>query len=65
METNMIPKAGSRWTSQNGYIIFRVLHIVELDGHTWVHYCNEDDGEKKYSCYVESFLERFSETVNN
>lgn len=65
METSMIPKVGSRWTGNSNYVIFRVLHIVEMDGHTWVHYCNEDNGDSAYSCYVESFLERFRETISN
>jgi hypothetical protein len=65
METSMIPKVGSRWTGQSSSITFRVLHIVELDGHTWVHYCNEDKGDSAYSCYVESFLERFRETLSS
>lgn len=58
-----IPKNGSKWTSHNGFIIFRVLHTIELDGRTWIHYCDDSDGEKTYSCYVESFLERFTETT--
>jgi len=56
-----IPKVGSKWTEQNGHMIFRVLHTIELDGHTWVHYRDNDNGEKEYSCYVESFLTRFTE----
>ena len=59
-----IPKVGSKWTGQNGYIIFRVLNTIELDNHVWVHYCDNDNGEKEYSCYVESFLARFTEVVN-
>jgi len=60
-----IPKNGSRWTGQNGYVVFRVLHTVTMnDGHIWVHYCDDSNGDKSYSCYVESFLERFTETVN-
>jgi hypothetical protein len=59
-----IPKNGSRWVSQNGFIIFRVLHTIEIDGHTWIHYRDDNNGDKEYSCYVESFLERFTETVS-
>jgi hypothetical protein len=59
-----IPKTGSRWTSPDNYVIFRVLHTIELDGRTWIHYCQEDDGDQSYSCYVESFLERFREILN-
>ena len=59
-----IPKNGSRWSSQNGLIVFRVLHTIEIDGHIWVHYRDDDNGEREYSCYVESFLERFREILN-
>ena len=57
-------KIGSKWTDQNGHTKFRVLHTIELDGHMWVHYCDNDNGEKEYSCYVESFLTRFTEIIN-
>ena len=59
-----IPKIGSRWTGQNDYVIFRVLHAIELDGHIWIHYCLDDNGDLSYSCYIESFLERFREIPN-
>ena len=47
------------------------LAVVEADdGHTWVHY-REDLGIKvptlqckEYSCYLESFTQRFNERVN-
>lgn len=58
------PKSGSRWTGHGSPEIFRVLNVIDMDdGHTWVHYCKESDGESNYSCYLESFLERFRETV--
>ena len=58
------PKSGSRWASQGSHEIFRVLNIIEMnDGHIWVHYCKDNDGERNYSCYLESFLERFTETT--
>jgi hypothetical protein len=51
---------GSRWVGKDGKT-FHVIHVVELDGHTWIHYeedqCNEC---REYSCYIESFVERFS-----
>jgi hypothetical protein len=56
-----IPKDGSRWTGISE--VFVVLHTIELDGHTWVHY-RKESSETEYSCYVESFLERFTETIN-
>ena len=56
-------KVGSRWEGVDTQ--FRVLAVVEADGHTWVHY-REDLGIKvpvlecrEYSCYQESFLLRF------
>lgn len=56
-------KVGSRWEGVDTQ--FRVLAVIEADGHTWVHY-REDLGIKvpvlecrEYSCYQESFLARF------
>jgi hypothetical protein len=45
-----------------------VLHVVELDGNTWVHYRNESKGlvkipVREYSCFVEAFEARFVERV--
>ena len=54
---NMIPKIGSKWSSIDD--TFVVIHVIELDGHTWVHYRKEPN-ETEYSCYVESFVERFT-----
>ena len=53
----MIPKIGSKWYSID--TVFVVIHTIELDGRTWVHYRKEFD-EKEYSCYAESFVERFT-----
>ena len=58
-----IPKDGSKWTG-NGGDRFHVLHTIELEGKTWVHYIRENTTEREtreYSCYLESFLERFRE----
>jgi hypothetical protein len=43
-----------------------VLHVVELDGNTWVHYRNESKGlvkipVREHSCFVEAFEARFVE----
>lgn len=60
-----IVEEGSRWVSVGGEY-FHVIHVVELDGQTWVHY--EQDGinqSKEYSCYIESFLARFTETQHD
>lgn len=55
-------KQGSKWTGGKRDV-FVVLHIVEQDGHTWVHYRSEKSEEngtpREYSCYQESFLSRF------
>jgi len=56
----MIIKEGSKWSSIDGKV-FHVIHVVELDGKTWVHYERDNINEsQEYSCYVESFLQRFS-----
>jgi hypothetical protein len=54
-------KVGSKW-SGNEDNIFRVIHVIELDDHTWIHYIKEyapEDLNREYSCYEESFLSRF------
>ncbi len=57
-------KPGSLWHSIDKH--FRVISVTEVEGHTWVHY-REDRGIKvpviecrEYSCYLESFVQRFS-----
>jgi hypothetical protein len=56
-----LPKVGSVWSSTDGKK-FHVIHVVELDGHTWVHYEQDKINEsREYSCYVETFLSRFTE----
>ena len=56
-------KEGSRWEGNNGQK-FHVIHVIEIEGHTWVHYIKEnapEDSTREYSCYEESFLSRFRE----
>jgi hypothetical protein len=53
-----IPNEGSRWASITETFI--VLHTIELNDRTWIHYRKESSNQE-YSCYVESFLERFTE----
>ena len=56
-----LPTIGSRWWA-GGDKEFLVLGVVAQEGHVWIHY-RDDNGEetpREYSCYVESFLERFS-----
>jgi len=55
-------KEGSKWTGTNDSSKYHVIHVIELDGHTWVHYIKENTPEhetREYSCYLESFLQRF------
>jgi hypothetical protein len=62
-------KVGSKWSGTgNEKNIFRVIHVVELDDHTWIHYIKENAAEdlnREYSCYEESFLSRFRELPND
>jgi hypothetical protein len=58
-------KDGSVWAGSETKFI--VLHTVELEGHTWVHYREHNPKKptlecKEYSCYLESFLTRFNQT---
>ena len=52
-------KEGSKW-SANDHKTFRVIQIVEVDNHVWIHYINEAT-KIEYSCYQESFESRFKE----
>jgi len=57
-----IIREGSKWDNGQGKI-FRVLHTIEVEGHTWVHYIKDnapEDETREYSCYQESFLSRFT-----
>ena len=54
------PKDGSKWGGNNGDV-FYVIRTLWLDDHTWVHYKSLKNGIE-YSCYVESFLERYTES---
>ena len=51
------PKDGSKWAGNDGKI-FYVIRTVWVDDHTWIHYKSLNNGTE-YSCYLESFLERF------
>lgn len=51
-------KEGTRWNG--GDKIFVVISEVETEGHTWIHYREENKIEpREYSCYKESFVQRF------
>jgi hypothetical protein len=58
-------KDGSRWAGTDSKV-FVVLHTIEQDGHTWVHY-RDDSGSppREYSCYQESFVQRFNQILND
>jgi hypothetical protein len=61
----MIPKNGSQWISTDGSY-FHVLGTIEIEGKIWVHYQKDNQKEpQEYSCYLESFLERYKEIVND
>jgi hypothetical protein len=57
-----IPAVGTRWTSTENKK-FRVLATVEQENKIWVHYISEDTNQE-YSCYLESFLDRFVELLS-
>jgi hypothetical protein len=60
-------KVGSKWVG-NENNIFRVIHVIELDSHTWIHYIKDnapEDLNREYSCYEESFLSRFREVPSD
>jgi len=51
-------KPQTNWSSADGKK-FTVIHVVDdAEGHTWVHYRNQQGQE--FSCYKESFLSRFT-----
>jgi hypothetical protein len=52
----MIIKEGSRWWAGDEKR-FVVTSVVEVDEQVWVHY---KDDKNEYSCYQESFVDRFS-----
>jgi hypothetical protein len=61
-------KEGSKWTGTGDNNKFRVIHVIEIDGHTWIHYIKEnapEESNREYSCYLESFLSRFREHIND
>ena len=57
--------AGSLWKG-NDREKFVVISVTKIDNHTWIHY--RDDGKtdqpREYSCYEESFIQRFSPALN-
>ena len=54
-----IVEQGSTWKS-NTNEKFRILHVVELAGRTWIHYYSINH-DMEYSCFLESFIEQFKQ----
>jgi hypothetical protein len=55
-------KPGSIWSAVNG-TSFRVLNVVVVADKEWVHYISVDTG-MEFSCWTESFVNRFREETN-
>lgn len=48
---------GSKWTGGNRSFV--VMARVELEGNIWIHYRLKDDPTKEFSCFEDSFIQRF------
>jgi hypothetical protein len=60
-------KVGSKWVG-NENNIFRVIHVIKLDDHIWIHYIKDnapEESTREYSCYEESFLSRFRQVPHD
>lgn len=56
---------GSFWSTADGRE-FLVLSVSEQEGNTWVHYRRQDRRDpQEYSCFVESFIQRFRRITND
>ncbi len=58
---------GSIWSSADGRT-FQVITQAIVEGKEWVHYRRIDselEEPKEFSCYKESFLDRFSKLPQN
>lgn len=56
---------GSFWSTADGRE-FLVLSVSEQEGNTWVHYRRNDRRDsQEYSCFVESFIQRFVRITND
>lgn len=41
---------------------FRIIKVIEIDEQIWIYYASKGkEPYQEYSCYLESFLERFKE----
>lgn len=55
-------KQGTRWSGSDGKT-FIVINTTTIEGKDWIYYRAEkpvDHHADEYSCYVESFLSRFT-----
>jgi len=59
-----LPKQGSTWVDRDR-VVFRIINTVEINGQMWVHYRKENSKAEpqEYSCYVESFLSKFTKIL--
>lgn len=56
---------GSIWSGSNG-AQFQVIDQVVIEDQTWIHYrLIAADEPKEFSCFKESFLERFTQIPKN
>jgi len=55
-------ESGQLWRTTDGEE-FRVIDVVDIDDHTWIHYKNQQTG-LEHSCYQESFELRFRPILN-
>lgn len=56
---------GSIWSGNSG-VQFQVIDQVVIEDQTWIHYrLVSSDEPKEFSCFKESFLERFTQIPRN
>ena len=52
-------REGTKWSGPNKEFIV-IAEVEADDGHTWIYYRDAvGDPPREYSCYKESFLQRF------
>jgi hypothetical protein len=56
----MIIKEGTKWDGGNGKVFVVISDEIFTDENIWIHYRTETGNPpNEYSCYKESFLQRF------
>ena len=61
-----IVEPGSKWVSTD-FVKFQVIDTTEINGQKWVYYRklkSSPEECREYSCFLESFLNRFTKIVN-